>query len=99
MNNINTPTYRTATFLNKKLLELIQLPTMHNVFNSTQIANDLTIIKLNERHKCITLETKDLFTNIPIMETINITKQKLKYNHLTEDTTTQYIKLLHTILT
>lgn len=82
-----------------KLMELIQIPNTYNMFNSTHIANDLTMIKLNKHHKHITLDIKDLFTNIPIIEIINITKQKLKYNHLTEDTATQYTELLHTILT
>jgi hypothetical protein len=96
---MNTPTYRPAKLPNKKLLELIQLPNTYDVFNSAQMASHLTAIKLNRHHKCITIDIKDLFTNTPITETINIGKQKLRYNHLHEDTITQYIKLLRTVLT
>lgn len=99
VHNINAPTYRTARLLNSKLLEILQLANSYSVLNSTQLANDLTTLKLNKHHKCISLDIKDLFTNIPIRETINITKHILKYNHLTEDTITQCINLLHIILT
>lgn len=66
VSNINTPTYRTATFFNRKILELIQLPNTYNVHNSIQVANNLIKFKFNECHKCITLDIKDLFTNVPI---------------------------------
>ena len=63
-----------------------------------QLANDLAKMKIHKHHKCMTLDIKDLFTNIPIAETLNITKHLLKYNRIPELTATQYIKLLHTIL-
>jgi hypothetical protein len=63
------------------------------------MAYDLTTFKLNKYQKCVTLDIKDLLTNIPITETVDITKHKLRYNHLTEDTITQYTKLLHTVFT
>ena len=99
VNNINTPTYRVATFLNKKPPDLIQLPNTYNVLNSAQMANNLIMIKLSEHHRCITLDIKDLFTNRPIIAIINVTKQKFKHNHITENTIIQYVKPLYTILT
>ena len=98
VNNMNTATYRTARLLNRKLLEILQLPNTYKVLNSRQLAYDPTTLKLNKHDKCITLDIKDLFTNVPIKETKNITKHILRYNHLTEDTITQYINLLHIIL-
>ena len=49
-------------------------------------------------HKWITLDIKDLFTNVPIKQTINIMKHILRYNHLTVDTVTQYVNLIHIVL-
>jgi hypothetical protein len=65
VNNINAPTYRTE-LLNIKLLEILQLPNTYKVPNSAQLAYDLAMIKLNKYHKCITLDIKRLFANIPI---------------------------------
>jgi hypothetical protein len=41
------------------------------------LATDLTKLKLNENHKLITYDIKDLYVNIPIEETLTITKSML----------------------
>jgi hypothetical protein len=98
VNNINAPTYKVASFLNKILLDLIQLRNTYNVQNSAQLASDLTAIKIHEHHRCVTLDIKYLFTNLPITEILNITKHLLQYNNAPELTTTQCVTLLQNIL-
>jgi len=42
---------------------------------------ELTKLKINSNHRLLTMDIKDLYVNIPIDETINITKTLLaKYN-------------------
>jgi hypothetical protein len=54
------------------------------VSNSTNLANDLVNLRLNKNHKLIMHDIKDLCINIPIEETLDITKSlsMLKNNDL-----------------
>ena len=46
------------------------------------LAQDLTRLNINNKHRLITLDIKDLYVNIPITETIDITTtQLLKHNN------------------
>ena len=67
--------------------------------NSTQLAHDITTLKLNAQHRRITFDIRDLFTNIRITETIRITKRLLKENNAMENTITQYENIRRTVLT
>ena len=68
----------------------------YNAKNTIRLAEDLTKLKINEHHKMVTYDIKDLYVNIPIKETLMITKSIL----LKHDTqvTKQIITLLETIL-
>jgi hypothetical protein len=57
----------------------------------------LAELKINNRHKLITLNIKDLYANIPIKETIDITRAQLLQNN-DKQTTNQIITLLEVIL-
>jgi hypothetical protein len=61
------------------------------------LATDLTQIKLNENHKLITYDIKDLYVNIPIEETLTITKSMLLKSNDTQ-ITQQIITLMKLIL-
>lgn len=54
INNMNSPTYKIAKHLVGILNKHLTLNNYHNVKNSTNLATDLTKIKLNENHKMIT---------------------------------------------
>ena len=54
-------------------------------------------MKINNKHRLLTLDIKDLYVNIPIKETINITKTQLLI-HNDKHTANQIIMLLETIL-
>jgi len=69
----------------------------YTINNSTDLANNLTKLKINDNHRLITLDIKDLYVNIPIDETIHTTRtQLLKHNDL--QTTNQICNILETIL-
>ena len=74
INNIQAPSYKLAIYLNKNLNQLIQLPYTHATRNSNEVAQDLHSIQINNQHKIITLDIKDLYVNLPIQSIINITK-------------------------
>jgi hypothetical protein len=62
----------------KVLDNFLTLNNYYNVTNSTDLVTDLAtdLVKLhvNENHRLITFDIHDLFVNIPIQETLKITK-------------------------
>lgn len=67
-----------AKFLNKWLTNTLQLQNIYVTYNSTQPAHDLT-----ESNRMVTFDIKDLYVNIPIDETVNITKILLSNKKMT----------------
>jgi len=57
----------------------------------------MSTLKINDSLKMITYDIKDLYVNIPIEETLTITKQQLLKNN-DKYITKQIITILHTIL-
>jgi len=80
-------------FLNQHL----HLNNYYTINNSTDLANNLTRLKINDNHRLITLDIKDLYVNISIEEIIHTTRiQLLKHND--QQTTNQICNILGTIL-
>ena len=59
----------------KKLNSLLNLQNQYNVKDSTTPANDLINLKIDENHRLITFDIKDLYVNIPIRETLRIARK------------------------
>ena len=97
INNRSAPSYKLAKHLTKILNHYFTLNNHYNVTNSTNLAHDLSQLKIHENHKMITFDVKDLYVNIPINETLNILKVKLLENNNTQ-ITHQIISLLETLL-
>jgi hypothetical protein len=81
INNINAPTYKLTTHTHHILKDLLKLKYEFNCPNSTTFAEDIAKIHIEANHKVLTLDIKDIYVNIPIDDTINITKQLLKGNN------------------
>jgi len=95
VNNTKAPAYKIAKKLNDILKQ--QLKNHYNTQNSESFAHNITKLKINEHHRMITYDIKDLYVSIPIEETLTTTKQQLLSNndiHKTE----QIITCLRTIL-
>ena len=60
-------------------MELVKLPYTFIASNSTKVANDLTQIKMENNHRLITLDIKDLYINIPIKDILFITEDRLSF--------------------
>jgi uncharacterized protein (UPF0147 family) len=97
VNNRTAPSYKLAKKLNDILNKHLSLNNHYTIRNSTNIANDLTKLAINDKHRLITLDIKDLYVNIPLKETIDITRTQLLKNNNTQ-TTNQIINLLEVIL-
>jgi hypothetical protein len=97
INNRSTPSYKIAKKLNGILKRCLHLDNHYITSNSTNLANDLIKLKIDSHHKLITLDIKDLYVNIPIRETIDITKAQLLKNNDSQ-VTNQITTLLEVIL-
>jgi hypothetical protein len=73
------------------------LENQYIVINSSTPAMDLIELKINNKHRLLTLDIKDLYVNISIKEVINITKTQLLI-HNDKHTSNQLTMLLETIL-
>ena len=94
---MNAPTYKLAKHLIVILHRHLHLNYQYSVSNSTALAKYLTKLKINENHKIITYDIKDLYVKIPIQETLRIAKAMLLKENNTQ-TTKQIITLLETVL-
>jgi len=94
---MNTPAYKISKLLAKKLNGYLNLDYQFNITDSLTIANDFIKLKIDQNSRMITFDIKDLYVNIPIEETLQITQaQLLKHNN--ERITQQTIMLIQTIL-
>jgi len=97
INNKHAPSYKAAKRLNKILQQRLNLGNQYTVVNSVTLVKDLTKISISNKHRLITMDIKDLYVNIPIAETTDITtKQLLQHND--PETTAQICTLLGVIL-
>jgi len=65
---------------------------------STNLANDLVILRFNKNHKLIMHNTKHLCINIPIEETIDIIKSLLILKNNDLQITDQILSLMKLVL-
>ena len=83
--------------VNTVLNDHLHLDNQYNITSSNTLANNLTQLKINKKHRLLTLDIKDLYVDIPTKETIAITKKQLTI-HNGERMANQIVLLLETIL-
>ena len=89
--------YKISKLLVNRLNNLQNLRNRYIVKDCIAIANDLKKLKIHENHRMITFDIKDLYVNIPIQETLRVTKILLLENN-NEHTNKQMITLLEVTL-
>ena len=72
--------------MTKILNQHISLNNHYNIMNSINLANDLTKLEIQENHRFVTFDIKDLYVNVPIHETLDITKNRLLQSNNTQMT-------------
>ena len=97
VNNRNAPAHKTARRLNTILNNHLHLEDHYNTINSNILSNELIKLKINRHHRLLTLDIKDLYVNVPIQETLNLTRNQLRI-HDDKKTTHQIMTLLSIIL-
>ena len=70
ISNIGTATYETAKFLNSLLAPLGK--SDRSILNTRAFVNQVKGQRIPDGYKMISFDVKNLFTNIPLNETINI---------------------------
>jgi hypothetical protein len=91
----NATTHKTTRWLKTILNNHLHLNNRYNTINSNTLASEL--VKPNTHHRLITLDIKDLYVNVPIQETLNLTRTQLRI-HNDKQTTHQIMTLLNIIL-
>ena len=90
--------HRIAKFINTKLQNLELLPNTYNIKNSTEIAEEISKLHINQNMRLITLDIKDLYTNLPTQGIIRATKFWLHQSISSIEENNQIISLLETIM-
>ena len=98
VNYTPAPAYRTKKFLNKQLNESLIIENKYNIKNTGQLIQELQKIKINPNIKIISLDIENMYTNIPIQETLNIIKSQMESLLIENDIIQQTIGLLNTAL-
>ena len=63
VNNRNAPGYKISKALVKKLNNAINLKNHYIIKDSITLANELIQININENHRMVTFDIKDLYVN------------------------------------
>ena len=98
INNTQAPSHKIAKFLNNNLKNMQILPDTYNIKNSIEIAEELTKLHINQNNKLITLDIKDLYTNLPKQGIIMATRYWLQQQTIYHEESKQNIILLNTIM-
>ena len=97
VNNTNAPAHKAAGRLNTILNNHLHLSNLYSTTSCNSLTNELVKLHINTHHRLLTLDIKDLYVNIPIHETINLTKAELARNN-DKHNTHKIMTLLSTIL-
>jgi len=82
INFTTAPTYRIAKHIDKLLKQYITFENNHSVKNNIELVNKIESIKIPHGAKLASFDIVNMYTNIPIEETIKITEDLLTKNGL-----------------
>lgn len=94
----NAPTYKIAKKLATLLNHKLELQNTYTIKNNIDLVSKIKNLKIHNNETLISLDIKNLYTNIPIKETIDIIKHILSINGDSENVIKQISKLLENIL-
>jgi hypothetical protein len=94
----NSPGYKTAAQLTKKLKNMIQLPTAFNIQNSKELVHKLQKTDTQGNIKLCSFDITNMYSNIPQKELILVIDNALQNNSVNTVQKDEVILLLNTIL-
>jgi hypothetical protein len=98
INNTTAPTHKLAKHIHQRLNDLLNLKREYNIINTTQFAENIRKLKLNSDHKILIMGIKDLYVNIPIIDSLFVTNNLLKANHIDKNIKKEIMSILRMIL-
>lgn len=99
VNFTSAPSYKVAKALDKILRNNIKLNNNHSLKNSLELIDFTKNIKLENRHTMASLDIVNLYTNIPVLRTLEITKDNLlAHSELSANAINELIHLLRITL-
>jgi hypothetical protein len=95
----NSPGYKTATQLTKKLKKnMIQLPNTFNMQNSKELMHRLQETNTQGNIKLCSFDITNMYSNIPQKELIQVIDNALQNNNVNTEQKHEVILLVNTIL-
>ena len=98
VNYTQAPAYKIKKFLNKYLKQKLIIRNNYNIQNSKHLTTLLKSVPINKNSKIISLDIRDMYTNIPVKETLNIIQNQTNLLCDDIDESDQLISLLETSL-
>lgn len=99
VNSRSSPTYKISKKLNEILSNTFKFDETYSVKNSYELINCIKDVQIPETAKFASLDITNLYTNIPVKETIEIIKNNLlKHKTLTLPEIYEFIDLLTLVL-
>lgn len=92
------PTYKVSKLLSSRLNDDLKLEYKYNVKNSYDFADQMKHIKLSANSRLISFDISNLYTNIPVNETVELIKCRLMNNGYERTYVNQIVKLLKIVL-
>ena len=98
INNTHAPAHKLAKYINRKIMDWQILPYTYNTKNSLKTAEELIKLNTKPNHRIITLDTNDLYTNLPTKGIIEAIKHWLGQSTVSKGEKEQIIPILETIV-
>jgi len=78
VNFVTAPSYFISKYIKNQLTTKLNLSNTYNIKNNHELLEKLHNITVTENTKIMSFDIKNLYTNIPVPETLNIIKNKIK---------------------
>jgi hypothetical protein len=98
INSIQAPAYKLVRCIGRELSERIELPYTFSTKNSRQLAQELATIHVNNSHKMITLDVKNLYVNLPMHDILKVTSFWFRKNNNDSTLAKRILELFKVIL-
>ena len=98
VNNTHAPTHKLARHINKMICNWQILPNTFNTKNSIGIACELKNLKIKPSYRIITLDIKDLYTNLPTQGVLEAANYWMELGGIHKEEKKQMSAILDTIM-
>lgn len=91
---IDTPTYKIAKFVNHFITRIVEFKPRYTVKNRIELINNINNINLNVDYEMVSFDVTNLFTNIPVQETLQLLSGIISDHVQDTEDTTNMMKLI-----